>query len=70
MGKTTTIYEDLEKLRPVQQNMAICCAIDLLGDDAVTFVAEPFRSRARKIIEYRKEHRMTPFGPHRDASDA
>jgi len=60
----------LQQLKPIAQNIAICCAIYLLGDDAIKFVAESFQNRAQQIIQYRKSHRMSPFGPNREASDA
>lgn len=70
MANHTSLDDQLKAMKPIAQNMAICCAIDLLGDDAVEFVAEPFRSRALEIIRYRKTRRMNPYGPNREANDA
>lgn len=64
------LAKQLEQMRPIARNMAICCAIDMLGDEAVDFVAEPFKARARQIIAYRKLHRMSPYGPNRERIDA
>jgi hypothetical protein len=70
MSKLPALEEQIRQIKPIAQNMAICCAIDLLGEDAVELLAAPFRDRCQQIIAYRKAHRMTPFGPVREASDA
>jgi hypothetical protein len=70
MSTMISLENQLAQIKPIAQNMAICCAVDLLGDDAVELLAEPFRDRCHQIIIYRKAHRMSPFGPNREADDA